>query len=203
MKYFYRDLTLEVPDSCYYPREDSELLAEAVEGRQLKNKKCLDMGCGSGLLSIIMAKQGAAVTAADINPEAVAATRRNAAANGADVFAVYSDLFANVAEKFDLVAFNPPYLPGDEREKKDLTYYGGKDGRETTRKFLEQARKFLRRNGRILLLISTVTGEKEVADIALENGYSVRQLARKKVPWEELIVLELGLIHFRAGQARA
>ncbi len=191
MKYFYKDLSLEIPTSVYLPREDSELLAEAVEQQELKGRKCLDMGCGSGLLAFVMSKKGAAVTAADVNLEAVKTTRENAESNGAGVYAVYSDLFSNIKEKFDLIVFNPPYLPGEGSEKKELTYYGGKDGRETITMFLQQAGKFLRKNGRIFLLISTVTGEREVSGIARENGYSVKETARKKVPWEELIVMEI------------
>ncbi len=194
MKYFYKDLTLDIPDSCYYPREDSELLAEIVEEHDLKGKRCLDMGCGPGLLAVIMAQKGAVVTAADLNLEAVQATRGNAVANNADIYAIFSDLFSNIAEKFDLIVFNPPYLPGEDKENNEATYYGGKDGRSVIKNFLAIAKNFLKRNGKILLLISTVTGEKEVIDIAADNDYSVNQVARKKVPWEELIVLELVIV---------
>ncbi len=194
MKYFYKDLSLEIPDSVYLPREDSELLADVIEKQELKGKKCLDMGCGSGLISILMGKKDAIVTAADINLDAVKAARENSANNNTEIHAVYSDLFSNIKEKFDLIVFNPPYLPGDDTEKKELTYYGGKDGRETIKRFLTQAKKFMKKNGRIFLLISTVTGEKEVMELAISSGYSVKQIARKKVPWEELIVLEIRLL---------
>jgi len=191
MKYFYKDIELEVPSSCYYPREDSELLAEAIENLDIRGKKCLDMGCGAGLLAIIMAKQGAIATAADINLDSVQATRTNAAVNDAEVYAVFSDLFSNVAETFDFIVFNPPYLPGEEKEKNELTYYGGKSGREVIKNFLATAKKFFKRNGKIFLLISTVTGEEEVKQIAIENGYSVTDITRKRVPWEELIILQM------------
>lgn len=191
MKYFYKNLVLEVLNSCYYPREDSEMLAEVLENENLKGRKCLDMGCGCGLLAVVMAKQGAAVTAADINADAVNITRKNAAENDAELYSVRSDLFSTIAEKFDLIVFNPPYLPGEGSEKKELTYYGGKDGRKVIAEFLGQAKHFLKPKGKILLLISTVTGESEVKRIAVENTYTVTEVARKKVPWEELIVLEL------------
>jgi len=193
MKYFYKDLSLEIPDSVYLPREDSELLAEAIEKQELKGKKCLDMGCGSGLLSILIGKNDAIVTAADINLEAVKAARENAAHNKTELHAVYSDLFSNIKEKFDLIVFNPPYLPGEDSERKELAYYGGKDGRETIKRFLVQAKKFMKTGGKIFLLISTLTGEKEVTNIAHENGYIVKETARKKVPWEEIIVMEMRL----------
>lgn len=167
------------------------MLAEVIEQQDLKGKKCLDMGCGSGLLAVFMAKQGAIVTAADINLDAVKMARENSINNQAEVYAVFSNLFSNIMEKFDLIVFNPPYLPGDDKEKSEITYYGGKGGREVIGKFLQQAKNFLKKNGKILFLISTVTGENEVKEIAWERGYKIKDVKRKKVPWEELIILEL------------
>jgi release factor glutamine methyltransferase len=193
MKYFYKNMELDVPQSVYYPREDSELLADVLMQLNLKGKKCLEMGCGCGLLAIIMARKGAIVTAADKNMEAVSVSRENALHAGQEINIHSSDLFSEISGKFYLIVFNPPYLPGDDHEKIEITYYGGPDGRQTIKKFLEEAKNFLKKNGRILLLISTITGEKEVWDLAMDMGYSIREIARKKVPFEELIVLELGV----------
>ncbi|MFB6215986.1 MAG: methyltransferase, partial [Candidatus Aenigmatarchaeota archaeon] len=80
-----------------------------VEGR-----KCLDIGTGSGILAVTMAKKGAEVVAADINPEALEAARDRADQEDTDIKLVESDLFENIEEEFDLIVFNPPYLPGEE-----------------------------------------------------------------------------------------
>lgn len=70
--------------------------------------RVLDLGCGSGVVGALAARAGAVVTAVDLDPRAVAAARTNGVAD-----ARQGDLFGPVAgERFDLVAFNPPYFPG-------------------------------------------------------------------------------------------
>ncbi len=214
MKFYYNNIELEVPDSVYCPREDSLLLAKAVENIRLKSKKILDMGCGSGFLSILMAKDNN-VTAADINEEAVKAAKENAARNNVKLRALQSDLFSDIHEIFDIIVFNPPYLPEpfsfaickersslrsqrskaslqkkNPREKESIQWDGGRSGRDAIEKFIRQAKSHLNKNGKILLLISSLTGEKEVIGLFEKNGFKAGIIAREKIPWEELMVIE-------------
>ena len=124
-------MALEVPESVYYPSEDSLLAAEVLERKTLKGKKILDMGTGSGILAILAAKKGAKVDACDINPNAIACTRAGAKNSGMNVNVFVSDLFENVNGKYDIIMFNPPYLPEDEDDKiagRDERYSGGRCG---------------------------------------------------------------------------
>ncbi len=186
MRFFYNSLELEAPDSVYYPREDSLLLAKVTENLHLKNKKILDMGCGSGFLAILLAKSNR-VIAADIDEEAIKTTEENARKNKAGIRTIKSDLFSSVKEKFDIIILNPPYLPD---ESDDKTYSGGMSGRNTIEKFIKEAKNYLNKSGKMLLLISSLTGEKEVLELFERNGFSARVAAREKIPWEELIVIE-------------
>ncbi len=194
MRFYYKGIALEVPESVYYPHDDSILLAEVLEKEQLNGKKALDLCCGSGLLAIVMAKAGATVTAADINKAAIEATRANAEKNSASIKAVVSDLFSSISERFDVIACNPPYLPegGDagylEKVKQQLT--SGETGRELIEKLVPKAKQYLNKNGKLFLLVSSLTGEKEVLVLLDACNFSCRIAARKKVPWEELIVVE-------------
>ena len=189
-KFFYKDIALEVPVSVYYPREDSLLLAEILEKEELNGKKiksALDMGCGSGLLALLLAKSGSRVTAADINEDAVKISEENAARNSVQITAVKSDLFSNIKDDFDLIVFNPPYLPFDE--PKDLQWSGGID---MIKKFLEEAKSHLKKDGKIIFVASTLTAqEKEITGFIEKNNYRYKILARKKIPWEELVVFEV------------
>lgn len=73
-------------------------------------KRVLDLGCGSGPLSLAACAMGAAsVTALDNNAVAVACARRNFAAAGAPAEAVCADLSAYAGEGFDLILSNPPF----------------------------------------------------------------------------------------------
>ncbi len=185
-RFFYKDIALEIPDSVYMPRDDSIMLAEILENE--KAEHVLDIGCGSGFLAILLAKHDCTVIAVDINPEAISATEKNAAMNFVEINVVQSDLFENVKDNFDLIVFNPPYLPG---EPYDIQWSGGID---LVKKFLEDAREYLKKDGKIIFVISTLTApEKEIIDLIEKNSYKYKILARKKIPWEELIAFELKL----------
>lgn len=76
----------------------------------LKGKKFLELGCGSGLISIAAAKKGARVTASDINPVAVEFLVKNSEENKVEIEVIESDLFNDIPKQpFDIIAINPPY----------------------------------------------------------------------------------------------
>ncbi|MEM4714433.1 MAG: methyltransferase [Candidatus Nanoarchaeia archaeon] len=180
--------TLEV----YTPAEDSFLLQSCIP-LDLKRKDVLDMGTGSGILAITAAKRGANVLAVDLNPRALKIASENAKNNNVKISFLKSNIFSNVKGKFDLILCNPPYLPEDEIDKiigPSLTYSGGKDGKEFIKKFVSDAPKFLKKYGKILMVISSITGEKEVLELFAKNNFKTKILARQKIPWEELIVIE-------------
>ena len=189
MKFFYKNLVLDVPESVYYPREDSLLLAKIIEKEGLKNKKTLDMGSGSGFLAILMAQQGADATASDINEDAVKAVKMNIKNNNIKLKVISSDLFKNIEEKFDIIVFNPPYLP-EKTLHRNKQFYGGRTGREVIDKFIKNSSNHLKKEGRIFIVFSSITGEKEVIEIFHSYGFTSKTVARQKVPWEELIVME-------------
>jgi release factor glutamine methyltransferase len=207
MKYFYKDLELDVPETVYYPREDSELMAKVLEGMRLENKRVLEIGCGSGILSIVMAKQGAQVTAVDINEDAVETTKLNAEKNSARLTALVSNMFEHVDDKFDLIVFNPPYLSDDtdldvvaairnegiEHLKEDnilRQWGGGPTGREIIGRFFKSVAAYLAPDSTVVIGISSLTGEEEVLSIIRKAGLNPQIARREKIPWEELIVVE-------------
>ena len=126
----------------YTPSEDSFLLARALV-LYVKNKTVLDMGAGSGIQTETALKTGAvSVCAVDINTEAITQLTKKKLKN---VTVVQSNLFTHISESFDLIVFNPPYLPRDTREDKESAKAttGGKHGDEIILRFLKQAPKHL------------------------------------------------------------
>ncbi|MBT3985656.1 methyltransferase [archaeon] len=163
--------------SLYEPREDSYLLNQHV--RKHAQGKVLDMGTGTGIQAITaMEDPENEVLAVDVNPEAVEYVKKKG------VNAIQSNLFENVEGKFDLIIFNPPYLPEDKKEPEDskLATTGGKKGDEILKKFLSQAKQYLDKDGKILLLISTLTGKPET----LFKDYSWRLLESEEIFMETL-----------------
>jgi len=168
----------------YSPAEDSYLMYREVKKRS-RDKKVLDMGTGSGILAIAAKRGGAkSILAADINKDAVEFVKEK----GID--AVESDLFSNIKGKFDLIVFNPPYLPQDLREDKEssLITSGGKKGDELTLEFLKNADKHLVTGGEILLLVSNLTSSRRI-EAALRNKNMVKEvIASEKLFYEELFL---------------
>ncbi len=188
-KSFYKNMILEIPAGVYELREDSLLLAEILEKENLVGGKILDMGCGSGLLGIIAAKAGALVSAVDIDAGAVECAEKNSKACGAKINFFVSDLFQNLGdEKFDLIIFNAPYLP-EEISAASMTWAAG-EGSELIFRFITKAKNFLSSKGKILLVVSSLTGLKNVMKKFSEAGFSASVLAEKKIPWEMLCVIE-------------
>ena len=143
----------------YQPAEDSYFLSSVLTNYlsgKPKQIKILDMGSGSGIQAQTCKKLGFnKILTADINKEAIKNLKKQGFKS------VHSDLFSNInkKEKFDLIIFNPPYLPEHKYDKeKDTT--GGKKGFETIIRFLNQARKYLNKNGNILLLFSSFSQPK-------------------------------------------
>jgi release factor glutamine methyltransferase len=167
----------------YEPAEDSYLLSKHV--RKVVSGKVLDMGTGSGIQAMAALERTEDVKAVDINPEAVAYAKKK----GIDAFV--SDLFENVEGKFDWIIFNPPYLPEDPDEPEDskLATTGGKEGGEILKKFLVEAKKHLTGTGKILVLVSSLTGKPE----ELFEGYRFECLETEDIFMEKLSVYLLSL----------
>jgi ribosomal protein L11 methyltransferase len=100
-------VTLEVPPSVFgdglHPTTATCL--ELLEGLVGPGRRVLDVGCGSGALSVVAARAGADVVAIDIDPVAVDATLANAAANGVEVDATTAPL-ADLSGTWDVVVAN-------------------------------------------------------------------------------------------------
>jgi len=172
----------------YEPAEDSFLIEGEVKKRA-EGLKVLDVGCGSGILMEAAKNGGAAsVSGVDINPECVEFCR----GKGLDV--EESDLFSEVDGVFDLIVFNPPYLPRDEREGEESgeVTSGGKKGDEIILRFFDEVGSHLNDDGEILLLVSSLTPmgriEAKLEELDLEREF----VASEKVFMENLEVWLIG-----------
>jgi precorrin-6B methylase 2 len=90
-------------------QDDSRAFAQLVLTQTSPGQRVLDLGTGTGVIAICLARMGRSVTAADISGAALRAARRNAERNGVTFETCRSDLLAEVPGRFDVIAFNPPY----------------------------------------------------------------------------------------------
>lgn len=162
----------------YEAAEDSFLLEKFV--RDYAKRSVLDVGVGSGILMEAALKKTKDVKGVDIDEEAIEYCKKK----GLNV--IYSDLFSNVKGKFDLIVFNPPYLPEDEIKDKDLV--GGEHGYELIERFFNEADKFLNKNGKILIVFSSLTNKRKVDEIIKKNKFNFKLLAKEGYFFEKLYV---------------
>ena len=182
----------------YEPREDSFMLADYVKGSK---GRVLDVGTGCGIQAVLASKSADYVLGIDINEKAVELAERNAKSNGCkNCEFKKSDLFENIGVgknknvKFDVIIFNPPYLPTNEEDKikgeLNKALSGGKDGREVIDRFIKEVKKYLNKGGKILMVDSSLDTTKKTIDMLEEKGFKVRILETKKMFFEELSVIE-------------
>ncbi len=188
--YFCRDTAAEILfEETYEPAEDTMLLLKAALDEAKPDDKAIEIGCGRGIISLELSKRAGSIIATDINPSAV----KLAKIYGLE--AVRADIFGGLKGKFDLVIFNPPYLPTTDEEKISgwINYAldGGENGRETINKFIENLSDHLNPNGRCLLLVSSLSDLNAVLEKARVEGFVATQVANERCFFEELYIIKL------------
>jgi len=111
--------TIDVRPGLLVPRQETEELADAFAKKLAPGAHVLDIGCGTGCISIALANARARVVAVDVDDAAVEQTNCNAHLNGVELQTVLVDLFdpefsTKVGAPFDAVISNPPYIRDDE-----------------------------------------------------------------------------------------
>jgi len=208
----YDDLTIffQIENlETYPPNEDSFLLAKYVK-KISKNKKVLDMGCGSGIQGLVAKKYGASeITFSDIDENALIISKYNYIYNfvtknmdfkdikniKVDANFIMSDLFSNITGKFDLIVFNPPYLPELDNEDFILSKWlsGGKEGYELIIKFLDQVRYHMNDYSNILLVYSSLSNPEKIEKYAKGLGFNIEILEEESFFFEKLYIAMLSI----------
>jgi len=189
--------TLTIPPTVYPPREDTNLLANAIvrlgAGR---GKRCFEIGCGSGALSLLAARQGWKVRACDINPFAVMSSRHSAKVADIDIEVREGgpgpiedgdiDQWSG-PELHDLIIWNLPYLelptssddvlgPLEEAALLDTDPIG----LVSRLAKLISAGELMTRNGMALILVSNNQRGNDTKRICLINGLSCRKFSSQQ-----------------------
>lgn len=182
-----RDMETEV----YQPAEDSHLLLEAAREYLAPGDTVLEVGTGSGYIaSALLAGHDGRIVGSDVNPKACLAARDR----GVEV--VQANLVAPFrANVFDLIVFNPPYLPeheaGMREDWMEVALTGGESGRAVIEPFLEYVGRVLAPGGTVLLLASSLSGLDEIEASAAAAGFSTSEVTQESYPFETLVVLEI------------
>jgi len=188
--HYYHDHKIKTSEQVYKPAEDSLLLADnqLVE----EGDTVLDMGTGTGLQAIIASDTASCVLAVDVNPLALKLAEENAGLNKAgNIEFRESNLFRNIKkkEKFNLILFNPPYLPVTGKNMLEKAWCGGVGGREVIDEFIREFKAYLEPRGGMQLVVSSLNNPGEVVEELRKLGLGVEITAEKKIAFEKLLLL--------------
>ncbi len=180
-KWNFYGLDLLVDKRALIPRYETEILVDLIINDNSNNKKILDIGTGSGAISLALSKnlKDTKITGVDISKNAIDLANENKIKlNINNVEFKESDIFSNIEEKFDIIVSNPPYINKEDFEKLDnkLYYepqnalYGGEDGLYFYKKIIKNAKNFLNKNGKIYLEIG-YDQKDSISNLLEEYGY--------------------------------
>jgi release factor glutamine methyltransferase len=170
----------------YLPSEDSFLLARSVEG--YTGKSALEIGIGSGAVLKVLHENFQIVAGTDIDFASVRHCKENLPN---DIMLACCDAASAFRHKFDLIVSNPPYLPVEDNEKKDSAIHGDYNGIEPTLRFIKSATSVLAENGKILIIVSSLSNAPKMAEFIVQMKLKKRTISEKKLFFETLTTIEL------------
>jgi release factor glutamine methyltransferase len=180
--YRYKNIRLQIPSSVFHPGFffSTHLLLDQIKKISLSNKKLLEPGAGSGLISIYAAQNGAIVTATDINPVAIECLKENSRKNNVQINIIESDLFDGLqVEAFDLIVINPPYYTKDPTSYADYAWNCGSNGEYFTKLF-SQLKNYMHSQTKIWMVLCDGCDINMVRSIAGENGFTLDTVLIKR-----------------------
>jgi len=165
---------------CYPPAEDTIFFANHIQNE--KGKYALDIGTGTGYLAKVLSPNFELVAATDINQNALRKAHllieNCICCDSADALSV----------KFDLVICNMPYLPSDKIT--DVAVDGLDGGLLIPLKIIKSAKNVTKKGRKLLFLTSSLANYKELLRQTELMGFETRIIARKKLFFEELILVQ-------------
>ena len=173
--------TKSLKNDEYPPSEDTFFIANNIENEN--GNYALDIGSGSGYLTKLLCKNFSLVVGTDINCEVLQhqtsyKTQNLICCNGSDALNI----------KFDFIVCNLPYLATDEII--DIATDGGEDGFEIPKKIFDSVIGNMAENGKFIFVTSSLSNFQKLIDYAEKLGLKTRIMAKKKLFFEELILVE-------------
>lgn len=180
---------INVNKNVLIPRFETEELVfktiNLIKKNLNENIKVLDIGTGSGCISIALKKEipGLDITAVDISEDALVVAKNNALENNCEINFIKSDLFNNIDDKYDLIISNPPYISYDEqimdivrKNEPHLALYAKNNGLYFYEEIIKNSSNYL--------------NDKNI--IAFEIGYlqanEIKKMAHKYYPNSNIII---------------
>ena len=184
--YNYKGTNVAVFPGVFHPGffYSTKLLLKYFEDIDLRKKYILELGAGTGLISIFTANKGGYVTASDISLTAVYNIEKNVKMTNANVEVVHSDLFDDIPpRRYDYIIINPPYYKKSPTSEKEFAWFGGDDF-QYFRKLFSQLGNNSYENTKVIMVLSDEADLNMIKSIASEFNFILKELVHKKT-WGE------------------
>jgi len=172
--------TKSLKNDEYPPSEDTFFIVDNIENE--KGNFALDVGSGSGYLTKLLSENFSFVIGTDINFDVLKnqtyKTENIVCCNGSDALKI----------KFDFIVCNLPYLATDKII--DIATDGGAEGFEIPKKIFDSVVNNMAENGKFIFVTSSLSNYQKLIDYAQKLGLKTRIMAKKKLFFEELILVE-------------
>ena len=179
----YETIRIKVHPDVFPPQMtfSTKILLDFISEMNLENKTFLELGCGSGIISLLASKKGAKVIASDISQTALDFLQTNAATNQLSLKIVFSDLFKSLQNAtFDYIIINPPYYPRKPQNVKEQAWFCGENFEYFEKLFLELP-NFLSRENHCFMILSQDCVLEKIKTIALKNDIVFELFIEKEV----------------------
>ena len=193
------------PPGVYRPQSDTRLLGETLATAGIpEGAAILDIGCGTGALSVAAARlRPRSITAVDVSRRAVLAAWLNLRLRRAPAEVLLGDAFETTAGRtFDVVLSNPPYVPGvaTRPRGRDRAWDAGLDGRAILDRLCANLPLLLAPGGTALIVHSQLCDEDRTLGQLRGGGLKAAVVGRAEVPYGPVMrgrrrtLAELGLV---------
>jgi release factor glutamine methyltransferase len=182
-QYSYLGVTVKVFSGVFHPGlfYSTKFLIDFLLTQNIRNKLLLELGCGTGLLSIISASKGAIVTASDLSKQAIENVTSNAIKNQAKITIIHSDLFDRIEqEPFDWIVINPPYYARSPKNEAELAWHCGQEF-EYFKKLFSTLESYTHANSQVIMVLTLGCELDKIFEIAKINQFSFELLKEKDV----------------------
>ncbi len=191
-KFRYENLEILVHPEVFPPHFtiSTKIILNFIKKLNLQDKTFLELGCGSGIISLYASSKGALVTATDINQIALNSLNKAKNKNQLKLEVLHSDLFENLtSHTFDYIVVNPPYYPKHPESTKDQAWFCG----ENFEYFQEFFKQLVKRTDlkNVIMILSQDCNLEEIKKIGVNNSFKMNIILEKTVALEKNYIFEI------------
>jgi release factor glutamine methyltransferase len=184
--YNYKGIKIKVLAGVFHPGLffSTKILLSYLSKINLKEKRVLELGAGTGLISIFCKTCSAIVTATDISAKAIENISTNCQLNNVNIRIIKSSLFENChPNDFDFIIINPPYYPKNAKNEAEHAWYCGEDF-EYFKNLFYQLNLRLTTSSEVIMILSEDCEMIKIKELAGKANLTLTQIYKEK-NWAE------------------